>query len=304
MKIVLGAKNKLGFVNAKIEAPEEGSEGFERWKRCDCMVASWLWNSIAKDLVGVFLYATSSKELWDEISERFGGSNGPMIYQIKRRIALLMQEGLSIASYYTKLKELWDELENIRAIPSCTCGSVKISTEVHNCDKLMQFLMGLNGAYDQVRSQILLHDPLPSVIKAYSMVLRIETPREVQLNIAKTVDATALVVKSQGTRKDFKKYDPRKGHCNYCNMDGHTRAGCFKLIGYPEWFKAKNKNQSSHQQNKIVAQVESKVQSADHFVSDSPWDKGYFTEMSKYEDLSISWRVYKWKCKEWPKGSP
>ncbi|KAF2298598.1 hypothetical protein GH714_024280 [Hevea brasiliensis] len=149
MKIVLGAKNKLGFVNAKIEAPEEGSEGFERWKGCDYMVASWLWNSIAKDLVGGFLYATSLKELWDEISERFGGSNGPMIYQIKRRISLLMQDGLSITSYYTKLKELWYELENIRVILSCTCGSVKISTEVDNCDKLMQFLMGLNGAYDQ-----------------------------------------------------------------------------------------------------------------------------------------------------------
>lgn len=24
-------------------------------------------------------------------------------------------------------------------------------------------------------------------------------------------------------------------------MDGHVREGCFKIIGYPDWFKTKNK---------------------------------------------------------------
>ena len=28
-------------------------------------------------------------------------------------------------------------------------------------------------------------------------------------------------------------------HCTECNRDGHTREGCFKLIGYPEWWPGK-----------------------------------------------------------------
>nr|GEX05402.1 hypothetical protein [Tanacetum cinerariifolium] len=28
-------------------------------------------------------------------------------------------------------------------------------------------------------------------------------------------------------------------HCTNCNKDGHTREGCFKLIGYPEWLPGK-----------------------------------------------------------------
>ncbi|GJT03133.1 hypothetical protein Tco_0824302 [Tanacetum coccineum] len=28
-------------------------------------------------------------------------------------------------------------------------------------------------------------------------------------------------------------------HCTECNKDGHTREGCFKLIGYPEWWLGK-----------------------------------------------------------------
>lgn len=74
---------------------------------------------------------------------------------------------MSIAVYYTKLKQLWDELHYVEAIPSYTYGSVKIAIEVHNSDKLIQFLMGLNDIYDQVGSQILLLDLLPIVNEAY-----------------------------------------------------------------------------------------------------------------------------------------
>ncbi|KAJ9162858.1 hypothetical protein P3X46_022600 [Hevea brasiliensis] len=200
MKFAIGAKNKLAFVDEKVEAPEEGSKDFEKWKRCDYMVTSWLLNSISKDLVKGFIYTISALALWEELAE----------------------------SYYTKLKQFWDELANIEVIPSCTCGSMKTAIDIYDKDKLMQFLMGLSDVYDQVWRQILLTDPLPSVNKAYSMVLGVETQREVQLNITEHIDAV--------------KYDLKKGHCDYCNMDGHTVAGCFKLTGFPDWFKNRNRN--------------------------------------------------------------
>ncbi|GJX24564.1 hypothetical protein Tco_0230860 [Tanacetum coccineum] len=28
-------------------------------------------------------------------------------------------------------------------------------------------------------------------------------------------------------------------HCTECNKDGHKREGCFKLVGYPEWWPGK-----------------------------------------------------------------
>lgn len=32
-------------------------------------------------------------------------------------------------------------------------------------------------------------------------------------------------------------------HCTFCNRDGHTRDGCFKRIGYPEWLLEKGKRE-------------------------------------------------------------
>ncbi|GKB38125.1 putative RNA-directed DNA polymerase [Tanacetum coccineum] len=36
-----------------------------------------------------------------------------------------------------------------------------------------------------------------------------------------------------------KAVEERNKHCTECNKDGHTREGCFKLIGYPEWWPRK-----------------------------------------------------------------
>lgn len=68
MKIALGAKMKLGFVNGKIPIPDEESLEFETWTRVNYMVTSWILNSISKEIVDGFLYTTTAKELWDEIA--------------------------------------------------------------------------------------------------------------------------------------------------------------------------------------------------------------------------------------------
>ena len=54
MKIGLGAKVKLGFINGKYKIPNEDSLDFEQWNRVDYMVTSWILNSISKEIVEAF----------------------------------------------------------------------------------------------------------------------------------------------------------------------------------------------------------------------------------------------------------
>ncbi|KAL0438874.1 UNVERIFIED_CONTAM: Retrovirus-related Pol polyprotein from transposon RE1 [Sesamum latifolium] len=63
----------------------------------------------------------------------------------------------------------------------CICGFSKAAVEDDNLTKLVQFLMGLNNSYDNIRNQILVMDPFPSINKAYAMVLRVERQRLVNL---------------------------------------------------------------------------------------------------------------------------
>ncbi|XP_021671753.2 uncharacterized protein LOC110658442 [Hevea brasiliensis] len=191
MELTLRAKDKLGFVDGSYEAPVVGSATFDKWRKVDSMVTSWILSSLSKELVDAFIYAPSSKDLWEEIKERFGESNGPLLYKLKREISDLTQANVLVMVYFTKLKKLWDELACLKLkklwdelaclklLPVCDCGAAKQIDETNSEGKLVQFLMGLNQAYENVRNQILLMDPLPSVNKAYSMVLRVEKRREI-----------------------------------------------------------------------------------------------------------------------------
>ncbi|KAF7810293.1 uncharacterized protein G2W53_037036 [Senna tora] len=38
-------------------------------------------------------------------------------------------------------------------------------------------------------------------------------------------------------RSDDKKADKNAKYCDHCNQSGHTREACFKIIGFPDWYK-------------------------------------------------------------------
>ncbi|XP_021596606.1 uncharacterized protein LOC110603210 [Manihot esculenta] len=206
------------------------------------MVTSWILNSISKELVDGFIYTASARDLWLEICERFGECNRPMIYELHRKISLISQENASVSVYFTKLKRLWDELRYVETLPTCICGASRAIADVTNRNRLMQFLMGLNEVFGSVREQVLGMDPLPTVNKAYSMVVKFESQREILGAMNDNTESLALLNKTQYQNLNRpRRSENKKGHCTFCNMNGHTREGCFKLIGYPDWFKGKNK---------------------------------------------------------------
>ncbi|KAL2247952.1 UNVERIFIED_CONTAM: hypothetical protein Sindi_2647500 [Sesamum indicum] len=170
---------KLSFINGENQKSEKNAKEFEQWIRTDSMVASWILNSIKRELADCFMYTNASRELWKQLENRYGQSNGPMEYQIKKELGATVQGTLSLSAYLAKLTKLWDELTCISPTPSCTCGNCTCgataeSVKIKENDQLIQFLMGLNEAYDSVRAQILVMDPKPDINKAYSMVLNVE----------------------------------------------------------------------------------------------------------------------------------
>lgn len=131
---------------------------------------------------------------------------------------------------------------------------------IHSKEKLVQFLMGLNESYDHMRNHILIIDPLLSMNKVYSMVLRVEKQRKIHTNVTDDFNS-AMMVKEQSLRSQGRKFTKKENrHCDHYNTDGYTRDICFKLNGYPEWFaelKKKRKGKINTWANvyeKIVAQ--------------------------------------------------
>ncbi|KAL0289403.1 UNVERIFIED_CONTAM: hypothetical protein Scaly_2703600 [Sesamum calycinum] len=87
IRFALGSRKKLSFIDCRSIRSADDSDELEEWIRIDYMVITWILNTMSKDIVDAFIYAISSRSLWLELEAGYGGSNGPMFYNLEREIA-------------------------------------------------------------------------------------------------------------------------------------------------------------------------------------------------------------------------
>ncbi|PWA98575.1 GAG-pre-integrase domain, Gag-polypeptide of LTR copia-type [Artemisia annua] len=248
----LFAKNKVEFVDGTIKKPEKTSKEYMPWMRVDAMIKGWLTTAMEKNIRNSVKYADTASKIWSDLSERFGKESAPRAYELKQKIASTRQSGASVSTYFTQLRSIWDEAQSIQPFPRCTCNKCEcdIGKKINDHQEkehLYEFLMGLDTEFSVIRTQILATKPLPSLGTAYHMVAEDERQRSISNENSYPHESAA-----------FKAFQRRNGppgpnkerngtrtvkegieHCTECNKDGHSREGCFKLIGYPEWWPGK-----------------------------------------------------------------
>ncbi|KAK9732656.1 hypothetical protein RND81_04G013300 [Saponaria officinalis] len=226
------SKNKEGFLDGSVKKPDKTDKRFHQWIRCDLMVMKWLLNSIEpriRDTVqDTVQYVNSSKELWSELLERYGQTNSVEIYQLRKELGGITQDNTSLIEYYSKLKQT---LESI-----CSCKLLKRIVDRDTNNKPLQFLMGLNGGYESVKTHILSMEPLPPLNKALSLLQKIERQKQVSDALDVLGEANAYAVQHSVLQSEFKKprLSPHSSDsvvkiCSNCNQRGHVRDDCFKL---------------------------------------------------------------------------
>ncbi|XP_074305421.1 uncharacterized protein LOC141640538 [Silene latifolia] len=133
------------------------------------MVLRWILNSLTPEIKETVEYATSAREVWTDLLERYGQVNSVEIYQLRKELSGISQENAPLVEYYSKLKRNWETLDSIDPIPMCTCGAMNACScqllkslfARETQTKLIQFLMGLNGGYENVKTNVLSMEPLP-----------------------------------------------------------------------------------------------------------------------------------------------
>ncbi|KAE8727587.1 hypothetical protein F3Y22_tig00005459pilonHSYRG00316 [Hibiscus syriacus] len=240
MLMALSAKNKLGFVNGSIVAPNPSStELYNVWTKANNFVNSWILNSVFKEIAASLLYHSTATAIWKDL-DQFQQSNGPRIFHFKKKLSELAQGLMYVSTYYTQLKIIWDELVSAKPVFSClqcTCGGFRKMIHDGEREQTMQFLMGLHESYAHIRAQILLMDPLPSIAEIFSWILQEENQRSISI-LAPTPDAVFAVKASYATKKS-------RPQCTHCHLLGHTKDKCYKLHGYPSG-NAGNVNSTSN----------------------------------------------------------
>lgn len=129
MTIALSARIKLGFVDGSLPKPESTSTSFKSWFRCNDMVISWILGVFSKSIGQTVIYCNSAYQMWCELEERYGVSNGSQLFGLQKDLNDMSQGNKNIADYFTKMKMLWDDIDSLALIPifscRCKCGATQ-----------------------------------------------------------------------------------------------------------------------------------------------------------------------------------
>lgn len=249
MKIALSSKLKLGFIDGSIVKPASTSNLFMYWSRCNDIITSWILNTVSPEIRQSIMYMDLARDIWNDLATRFAHTNVPKLFNLRKELAYLTQENLSISTYFTKFRSLSDELDVLSDMPKCTCNkcTCEVNLKLINFMKSMmlsQFLMGLNEQFTVIRGHILMMSPPPSLSEAFGLLLQEEHQREKSPVTTIMSDSSAMAVKQYneyGNRnsRNTKKLSVDKAslYCEFCHFTGHTKDTCFCIHGYPEWHK-------------------------------------------------------------------
>ena len=276
MQRALLSKNKLKFVNGSIKTPLPNDPTYKAWERCNVMILSWIMSVLSPDIAESVLYIDYAKDLWEELKERFSQGDYFHISDLLQEIHSIKQGERTITQYFTELKKLWEELDFLRPLPTCTCGKpyecdlTKVFLKQRDVEHSICFLKGLNDCYNNVKTQVLLMDPLPSINKVFSLIIQQErkydgtrtlsAENKVLLNTAEKTNYKAQEQgswKGQGRGNNFRgqgrgrRRNPNQGkQCTYCHKMNHTADECYSKHGYPPWYKQKGDQERSYNSDK------------------------------------------------------
>lgn len=211
-------------------------------------------NTIDPEVKATLSKYRDAKRLRDTLKSRFSIVNGPRIQQIKSTIARCEQpKTMPITTYFGKLTALWEELNNYKPLITCSCCTSCTAGQQHEKrrenTRLHQFFMGSYPDYfSQTRANILSTDPLPSLDRAYQLLIQDKRVRQAKsATEERPPEALGFVARSsmgRGKSDDQReRQDKSHLHCTNCKKSGHLVSGCFELIGYPDWWPNQSKAQ-------------------------------------------------------------
>lgn len=241
------------------------------------MICSWIFKLVHASIAQSIMHLDRAQAVWEDLQRRFAQCDAQKIAILQNEIFNLKQGSLSVNDYYTRCRTLWEQMNTLRplpvckCVPRCSCDLVDGVRKERETDQIIRFLQGLNDDFNNLKSNVLVLDPLPEVYKVFVMAEKVERQNALaNLTLGNNEVSQANAVQSEHAPNEYdmvaamnSSYNSRRtsnsnkgAKCTYCGMSGHTVDKYFKKHEYPPgWipgFKAKGKQTATTSSSSTV----------------------------------------------------
>lgn len=135
----------------------------------------WIINVVDPVLHGSSSHASTARNIWEDLEERFSQTNAPRIHQLWRMLCLIEHESdITVTIYYTKFKSLFDEQGELQPLPKCTCCASKEILKREEIQHVHLFGNLNNELFEHVKATELNTEPFPPLRHVFNHALREE----------------------------------------------------------------------------------------------------------------------------------
>uniref|UniRef100_A0A803LV14 Integrase catalytic domain-containing protein n=1 Tax=Chenopodium quinoa TaxID=63459 RepID=A0A803LV14_CHEQI len=239
MQIAIGGRGRLDHITGNPLTSDNPE--YAQWAQRDSIVFSWIIENIDGDLVNQFLDYKTSRDLWKGIETLLSsGRDELQIYDLNLKAASIKQGRDTIEMYFSKLNILWKEIDRRMPNPMKCSEDITLFNSFIQRQRLYQFLAGIDNSLDKEKRDLLYLDPLPTLDAAYATIRREIARRGIMTGDSSSGQSPSEIgsglVAQNRSEKSSRLEDKTMLKCSHCGGTKHTKSGCFKLIGYPEWW--------------------------------------------------------------------
>ncbi|GKD98716.1 hypothetical protein Tco_1382613 [Tanacetum coccineum] len=169
---------------------------------------------------------------------------------ISDRLHLHPNDSTALTIVSIKLKGIENYQKQFDAmveLPKCVCNASESFKKHNQLMKLMQFLIGLEDSYMQIKSSILSREVLPDVRSAYATIFSKESHKVASSSIVGSSqrNQSSAFVSNVPNINNFQ----RNNHNLNSGPRSNNLARCFKINGYPADFGKKKSGQKFKEKN-------------------------------------------------------
>lgn len=259
IKVAIGGKSKALLSHLTTNPPEPTADNYDQWEQEDLVIFSWIIQNIEPSIASNLTEFPTAKSLWDALVVTYSsGKDKLQTFDLHVKANEIKQNEMSLEDLWIIMQGIWGEIDRRDPNPMKCAIDIATYNKARTEQKLFQFLNAIDHRYDSIKREIMRGDPLPTPEGAYAAV-RKETAHQSILT-GNTNEGNGLTVtglnENDGAgfiarnqrRTDrgqssgsFSRIDKSKLKCDHCGMMKHTKEQCFKIVGYPEWWKEGNK---------------------------------------------------------------